>query len=88
MAEYDKLSKFLHNNDKDKAGAKTIAIPQVFSENCRAENYRIITFKKIQRHYKSNVVKKMKFPLCYVHTQLFLALYMCVFIFGFPCGYL
>ena len=25
--------------------------------------------------------------LCYVHTQLFLALYMCVFIFGFPCGY-
>ena len=25
---------------------------------------------------------------CYVHTQLFLALYMCVFIFGFPCGYL
>ena len=24
---------------------------------------------------------------CYVHTQLFLALYMCVFIFGFPCGY-
>ena len=25
--------------------------------------------------------------VCYVHTQLFLALYMCVFIFGFPCGY-
>ena len=25
--------------------------------------------------------------LCYVHTQLFLALYMCVFIFGFPCSY-
>ena len=26
--------------------------------------------------------------LCYVHTQLFLALYMCVFILnGFPCGY-
>ena len=24
---------------------------------------------------------------CYVHTQLFLALYKCVFIFGFPCGY-
>ena len=24
---------------------------------------------------------------CYVPTQLFLALYMCVFIFGFPCGY-
>ena len=24
---------------------------------------------------------------CYVHTQLLLALYMCVFIFGFPCGY-
>ena len=21
---------------------------------------------------------------CYVHTQLFLALYMCLFIFGFP----
>ena len=24
---------------------------------------------------------------CYVHTQLFLALYVSVFIFGFPCGY-
>ena len=24
---------------------------------------------------------------CYVHTQFYLALYMCVFIFGFPCGY-
>ena len=25
---------------------------------------------------------------CYVHTQLFLSLYMCVFILnGFPCGY-
>ena len=27
------------------------------------------------------------FLYCYVPTQLFLALYMCVFIFGFPCGY-
>ena len=25
--------------------------------------------------------------LCYVHTQFYLALYMCVFIFSFPCGY-
>ena len=25
---------------------------------------------------------------CYVHTQFYLALYMCVFILnGFPCGY-
>ena len=24
---------------------------------------------------------------CYVHTQFYLALYMCVFFFGFPCDY-
>ena len=24
---------------------------------------------------------------CYVHTQFYLALYMCVFILSFPCGY-
>ena len=32
-------------------------------------------------------VKKYGSVYCYVPTQLFLALYMCVFIFGFPCGY-
>ena len=35
-----------------------------------------------------NRISALSFPLCYVHTQLFLYLNMCVFILnGFPCGY-
>ena len=39
-------------------------------------------------HESENVVTILSNNSCYVHTQFYLALYMCVFILnGFPCGY-
>ena len=48
-------------------------------------NERITTTKN-NRHMKRGTCVICG-TTCYVHTQFYLALYMCVFIFGFPCGY-
>ena len=44
------------------------------------------------KKYKLEVIRKKEniklYTICYVHTQFYLALYMCVFILNsFPCGY-
>ena len=41
---------------------------------------------KLEEFYKQRI--KFNIYSCYVHTQFYLALYMCVFILNsFPCGY-
>ena len=87
--EYSRSLHDLHNDYPLVPEQRNINEVKKLISNLGDKESYILHYKNLKQYLSLGLkIKKIHRGICYVHTQFYLALYMCVFILNsFPCGY-